>query len=134
MKCVIFSLQNSQSRQHFSNLIKGTVSLLVNKMQLLRAEFSLTAHSSQLSQNKNAHFSLFPERSGSFTNLLSQKFARIIVILSHFNTKIVLAIRTWDQLKASHLAVPSLTRRAFLEMSDKKACLSGSPSYMLHRQ
>lgn len=37
-------------------------------------------------------FSLFPERPGSFANLFSQKFARIIVIFGHFNVKIALAV------------------------------------------
>lgn len=90
MKCVIFSLQNSKSIQHFSHPIKGTVSFLVNKMQLWKTEFSSNACSSQLSKTRKPIF-FISRGSGSFTHIFSWKCTRMTVIPGNFNKKSALA-------------------------------------------
>ena len=128
MKCIIFPYQNSQGIQHFSHLIKGTVSLLVSKMQLLRAEYSMPTPPSFLKTKMPIFFFCFPERLGSFAHLFSPKFKRMRVIFGRFNMKIVLAVPlgSWDELEASHQSVTILTRRASLASQPRRACRSGS--------
>ena len=128
MKCIIFSYQNSQGIHNFSHLIKGTVSLLVSKMQLLRAEYSMPTPPSFLKTKMPLFFFCFPERLRSFAHLFSPKFKRMIVIFGRFNTKIVLVVPlgSWDELEASHQSVTILTRGASLANQPRRACLSGS--------
>lgn len=124
----MFSQQNSQSTQYFSRLIKGAVSLLISKMQLLRAEYSMPTPLSFLKTKMPIFFFCFPERLGSSAHLFSPKFKRVMVIFGRFNVKTVLAVPlgSWDELEASHQSVTILTRRASLASQPRTACLSGS--------